>query len=161
MARHSLRKPWSRFANRAQCGLLSTSLCPAPSSVSSSAPSAEASACLDVSDGLVADARHLAEESGLDLEIAAAEVPLSEATRVLVEARPDLLTRVLTGGDDYELLFGVPPGRQAEVERLAERLGLPLTRIGKAVPTAGGGSVRLYDGAGRPLTVERGGWTHF
>ncbi|MEX0758671.1 MAG: thiamine-phosphate kinase, partial [Tistlia sp.] len=56
-----------------------------------------ASACLDVSDGLVADASHLTEESGVDLEIEAAAVPLSAAVRAALGHRPDLLPRVLTG----------------------------------------------------------------
>lgn len=120
-----------------------------------------ASACLDVSDGLVADAAHLAEESALDLEIEAAAVPLSAAGRAALERRPDLLTRVLTGGDDYELLFGVAPAREAEIAGLSARLDLPLARIGRVLPGAGPGEVRVVDGAGRPLALESRGWTHF
>src|SRR5690606_41673156 len=70
-----------------------------------------ASACLDVSDGLVADAAHLAEESALDIELETTAAPLPPAVRRVLEARPALLGDVLTGGDDYELLFGVGPTR--------------------------------------------------
>ncbi|SMF20910.1 thiamine-phosphate kinase [Tistlia consotensis] len=119
-----------------------------------------ASAGLDVSDGLVADAGHLAEESRVGIEIETAAVPLSAAARAALDARPELLARVLTGGDDYELLFGVAEARAAAVPALAARLGLPLTRIGRAV-AAERGTVRVLDAEGRPLTLGRGGWTHF
>jgi thiamine-monophosphate kinase len=123
-----------------------------------------ASAGLDVSDGLVADAGHLAEESGLDLEIEAAAVPLSPAARAVLARQPDLLARVLTGGDDYELLFGVSPAREAEVAALSERLDLPVTRIGRVArerAAPAGGQVSVLDGEGRPLALESRGWTHF
>lgn len=121
-----------------------------------------ASACLDVSDGLVADAAHLAEESALDIELETAAVPLSPAARRVLEARPDLLGDVLTGGDDYELLFGVGPAREEAVAALAVRLGLPLTPVGRALaPQGPGGAVRVLDDQGRPRALGRRGWTHF
>ncbi len=123
-----------------------------------------ASGCLDISDGLVADAAHLAEESRLDLEIEASAVPLSPAARAALAERPDLLTSVLTGGDDYELLFGAAASRVAEVDALSARLGLPLTRVGRvadAQPGTDAGAVHVVDGNGRPLPLESRGWTHF
>jgi thiamine-monophosphate kinase len=117
-----------------------------------------ASAAIDVSDGLVADLGHLCEASHLGAEVEADAVPLSEAAAAALQHAPELRAAVLTGGDDYELLFTVPPQRAREVGELAERLDLPLTRIGRMTEDAG---VRVLDAAGRPMALNTAGWTHF
>ncbi len=122
------------------------------------ADSSLATACLDVSDGLVADLGHIGETSGLGAEILAAEVPLSEAARTLLADDVTLFTRVLTGGDDYELCFTLAPERAGELPALAATLELPLTVIGRMSVGAG---VRVLDRDGEPLPLGRGGWTHF
>src|SRR5215467_10312150 len=64
-----------------------------------------ATACMDVSDGLVGDLGHICEASGLGAAIDAPRVPLSEPARAILAREPRWLKTVLTGGDDYELLF--------------------------------------------------------
>ena len=83
-----------------------------------------ATACIDVSDGLLGDAGKLAHASGCGVEIVLGDIPLSEE---LVSAVGDQRARelALTGGDDYELCFSVPP---SEVDRL--RHNLPPERWG-------------------------------
>lgn len=74
-----------------------------------------ATACIDISDGLLADARHIADASGVALHIDAQLIPLSA---VLIDCpnRELALRWALTGGDDYELLFTLPPGLDAPPE---------------------------------------------
>lgn len=117
-----------------------------------------ASACLDVSDGLVADVNHLAEESGLQVTIETARVPLSTAASSAVAADPDLFRVVLGGGDDYELAFAAAPQERDRVVALSEQLDLPLTCIGHF---SEGEGVRLLDRDGRPLVLAGRGWVHF
>ena len=69
-----------------------------------------ATAALDVSDGLVADLRHLCETSGLDAVVDEADVPLSEAARAALHVKPSVMDAILTGGDDYEIAFAAPSG---------------------------------------------------
>ncbi|MGF1611623.1 MAG: thiamine-phosphate kinase [Kiloniellales bacterium] len=117
-----------------------------------------ATAALDVSDGLAADLAHIAETSGLAAQLEAAAVPLSPAARAALKADPELLASVLTGGDDYELVFTVEPAQAEAVAALAGRLALQLTRIG--VMEAGEG-VQVLDAAGVPMALGKSGWTHF
>jgi thiamine-monophosphate kinase len=117
-----------------------------------------ARSALDVSDGLAADIGHLLEASGVGAEIELAAVPLSAAAEAALDrlGRPRQL--LLTGGDDYELAFAADPARRGAVAALAGRLGLPITRIGRAV--AGQGLV-VRDAAGAEVALDKPGWTHF
>ncbi|HLS99102.1 MAG: thiamine-phosphate kinase [Porticoccaceae bacterium] len=116
-----------------------------------------ASAALDVSDGLAQDAGHIAAASGLGCRIEADRLPLSAA---LVDACGRALAsrHALTGGDDYELCFSVPPGKAEAMEAALAAAGEPVTRIGAMVPGAG---VLCVDGQGEPITLERSGYAHF
>jgi thiamine-monophosphate kinase len=117
-----------------------------------------ARAAMDVSDGLVQDLGHLARSAGCGAEIRADVVPLSASARVALAADPGLLPRVLGGGDDYELLFAAAPGDADRVKAVAEATQTPVTRIGRFLDGEG---VAVLDGAGRPVTLPAGGWSHF
>ncbi|GAN77096.1 thiamine-phosphate kinase [Acidisphaera rubrifaciens] len=123
-----------------------------------------AHAALDVSDGLVQDLGHLCRASGVSAEIDAGAVPASAAA-FGVGGQGDrtawLATR-LTGGDDYEIVMAVPPGRLAALRARAGALGIPVTPIGVCRPPGPGeppGVTVLHDGAA--LTLGPGGWSHF
>lgn len=117
-----------------------------------------ASAGMDVSDGLAQDLGHLCRASGIGAIVDTATLPLSSAVRQAIAADHSRLVRVLTGGDDYELLFTVPPGMADALYRLAGESAMPLTPIGRMVEGSG---VTLLDESGRPIAVGQGGWRHF
>ena len=73
-----------------------------------------ATAGLDVSDGLVADLRHICAVSGRSAIIESRSVPLSPAAQVAMEGDRRCLATALTGGDDYEILFTAPRRRRPE-----------------------------------------------
>ena len=111
-----------------------------------------AGAAMDISDGLVADLGHLAEASGVAAIVETARLPLSDAARATLDGDPALIQSILTGGDDYEILFTAPA---AAAERLAELAVTPIGRI-----EAGHGVVALNP-KGEPIAVERDGYRHF
>jgi thiamine-monophosphate kinase len=119
-----------------------------------------ATASLDISDGLVADLRHLCEVSDVGATIAAPRVPLSPSARAAIAADPALLARALTGGDDYEILFTAPAAAAADIAALSQRLGVAITDIGETAAAAAE-RLRVVDAAGRPLALGHEGWTHF
>ena len=118
-----------------------------------------ASAAMDVSDGLVQDAGHLARDNGLHVRIQADSVPLSAPARKLGHA---WLETCLTGGDDYEILFAVPQEREAQLlasPGLPTPYGsVPVTRIGQF--EAGPVGVSVIDGKGQPMRFKAAGWSH-
>lgn len=64
-----------------------------------------ASSCIDISDGLLADARHLATKSSVSLSINSEDLPLSAALKA--ECGDKAVSLALSAGDDYELLFTI------------------------------------------------------
>ncbi|MGO1117260.1 thiamine-phosphate kinase [Rhodovibrionaceae bacterium A322] len=117
-----------------------------------------ATACLDISDGLLADLGHLCRQSALAARLQLDSLPLSEAAREALAGDPGLLESVVTGGDDYELLFSLSPDRQHELLKAAEKLSVSLHCIGSL---EAGQGVELLDRHGCRKVFAKPGWTHF
>ena len=116
-----------------------------------------ASAAIDISDGLLADLQHILQASNSGAEIDIDQIPLSEAmTHCIVEEKR--LPLALTGGDDYELCFTVPPENCNRLEELTTSLGVPITRIGEIVT---GDALVCLDNYGEPVEFADKGFDHF
>lgn len=115
-----------------------------------------AHACIDISDGLLADLGHICEASGTGAKIDADALPLSSALLTLFgdQARDF----ALAGGDDYELCFTAPDERAGAILADLSRLGCGATRIGCIVDGEG---IAVHDAAGRPVRPLSKGWNHF
>ncbi len=117
-----------------------------------------ASAAIDVSDGLVADAGHLAEASAVAIAIERELLPLSPAAARLVEAAPKHWPTILGGGDDYELLFTASSEAREQIEAIARESGVSIAEIGVVDE---GDRVGVLDEDGKALELPSGGWRHF
>jgi thiamine-monophosphate kinase len=116
-----------------------------------------ARATADISDGLLADAGHIAEASRLAVHIERERVPLSAAARRVVRSDPSLWANVLGGGDDYELVIAVPARRRRALLAAARAAQIKVSRIGSF---RRGRGVHLTI-AGRETRVARKGYVHF
>lgn len=99
-----------------------------------------ATACADVSDGLAADAGHIAAASTVGLRIDLEAVPLSEAASAWLALQDDPVAAhlaLVTGGDDYELVCTVPPEQREAFTSNAAALGIGVTLIGTVVSEPG------------------------
>jgi thiamine-monophosphate kinase len=108
-----------------------------------------ANAAIDVSDGFAQDLGHILERS--------AAGALVEYDRLPKFSGADA-HQVLSGGDDYELVFTARQERRGEIEALSKELALPLARVGSI--QKGGPKLQILDGAGKPVPVARG-FDHF
>ena len=102
-----------------------------------------ASAMIDISDGLSSDLAHICEQSGVGAEIQGDRIPISPALMRLSSglAMP-VLHYALSGGEDYELLFTVPPGKLNKLQSLR----LPVTEIGEVTRSK---ALMIMDKTGR------------
>jgi thiamine-monophosphate kinase len=117
---------------------------------------AYAKASADVSDGLLADAGHIAKASGLAARIELASLPLSPGGTAWLSGQSDhgaALVQLATGGDDYEVIAAVAP---EDVEAYAAAADMRVTVIGRL--TEGQGVEASLNG--QALSLDRLGYRH-
>jgi thiamine-monophosphate kinase len=115
---------------------------------------------MDVSDGLLGDAAHIGERSGLGVVIDVDAVPVHPDLAAAFGT--EALARAVGGGEDYELLCAARPEVIERARTALGRSGTPLTAVGRLVerrPTEP--LVRLVDRAGRPVELAGASWDHF
>lgn len=118
-----------------------------------------AEASMDISDGLIADAGHMARASNLMMEIDIGKVPVSEAAQRYLgnHLNTETRLRLCSGGDDYQVLLTCRAEDREAVSGFAETNSLKLTRIGR---TRSGEGVQCHGPDGEVLKTLTPGWQH-
>lgn len=116
-----------------------------------------ASACIDVSDGLIADLEHITDSSKLGATIYFEKIPLSSELKQNLTDETLMLPLVLSGGDDYELCFTVPEIKTVEFEKVIKENKLLVTCIGEIVSQSG---VRCHKD-NKEIDIQEMGYQHF
>ena len=159
-----LLRPHLQVSEETRAKVLAAHLTPQPRLAEGQllAASKRVHAMLDVSDGILSDLGHLCEASQVGSALELAKVPISQACRDVARAagvNPE--DWALTGGEDYQLLFAVPPGDVAAVqELLSTGTGAMTTVIGHIEPASSGITLIRSDGTAEPLAGNVG-WNHF
>jgi thiamine-monophosphate kinase len=116
-----------------------------------------ASACIDISDGLVADLGHICKASDLGAAIKSDLLPIHSELKD--NQSNQVLEWALTGGDDYQLCFTVPDSKQAAFETWVKQANIPVTKIGNMTQLQHNQDAVLLDD--QALSAHFGGYTHF
>lgn len=121
-----------------------------------------ASSGIDISDGLLSEAAHLAAASRVAININFASIPTNLGAQ-LASAEYGEKARhcLLSTGDAYELLFTAPVAQHAFVADLLRTQGLVGACIGRVTASDIAAKVRVFDAQSRPMAIEIKGWDHF
>lgn len=117
-----------------------------------------AHSCVDVSDGLIADAGHISNASQKKLVIDLFNIPLSKATQDWAGQDIERLKTLVAAGDDYELVFTSSPENAAEILEASDKISVPLTKIGMV---SAGKAVDVLDSKGKIIKFDQTGHKHF
>jgi thiamine-monophosphate kinase len=133
--------------------------CPTPRIALGQALRGIANAMADISDGLVGDLGHILKASRVGAEIDTLAAAALMQTGPLWSCPEDLaLTCVLSGGDDYELVFSASPAAVDQVRMASEASSTPVTRIGRITDSQ---RLVLLGMDGQPVNLSFQSFDHF
>ncbi len=118
-----------------------------------------AHAAMDISDGLIGDFDALCRASGTGGEITLEHVPLSQAAERAMLHDKSTRERIMTGGDDYQVLAAVPLAQCDAFEAASRKAEISVTRIG--VLSKQGAGICARDASGAEVLFERPKFDHF
>jgi thiamine-monophosphate kinase len=116
-----------------------------------------ASSICDISDGIIADLGHILRASHVGAALHVDDIPLSQAGKKLLHHGHVSRERLLTFGDDYELLFTIPNEKKSALQALSKKSGVVLTMIGEITQNP---ALTLYD-KGQKVDFTQAGYQHF
>ncbi len=119
------------------------------------------SSAIDVSDGFLSDLKHICEASNLDAVVHQNLIPISDAAKDSIKENNIDLNQLLSGGEDYELIFTAPKKDQKNIEKLSKKLGIKITQVGSLKKTKSNPKIQLLDSKGKEIKISKYGWQHY
>ena len=118
-----------------------------------------ATAMADVSDGLAADLVHICRASRVSATVETDSIPLSVDVQTSLASGNTDMGEILSGGDDYELVFTASPDTAGRVAAASQSAEVPITHIGRI--SSGASEVIVLGPDGREIKLETTGYRHF
>lgn len=121
----------------------------------------QATAMIDLSDGLSSDLLHICQQSAVGVRLFSERLPVSPAVQeVARQCTETALDLALSGGEDFELCFTAPKdAAEALLRAIPSQTGTPVSIIGEVLPEAAGQTIRLP--GGMEVALQARGWEHF
>jgi len=132
---------------------------PQPRTALAQAVRDHAHSAMDVSDGLAGDLAKLCAASGVSAVIDVPGIPLSAPAASLLARGTVGIERIVSGGDDYEILCAIAENRFEAFAQAADRAKVAVTSIGTVI--AGASAPRFLDAQGREIPLPRLSYSHF
>ncbi len=152
-------EPWEEALDAEQTAFLKNRyLLPQPRTDLAVAVRDNASAAMDVSDGLAGDLALLCGASDVGAGVALTDIPLSPAARDVCAFDSNMLPRLISGGDDYEILCAVPADRNTAFEHAARLAGIEVSCIGSIQDAESG--LSLFDESGAAIGLTSLSYSH-
>ncbi|MCK4846260.1 MAG: thiamine-phosphate kinase [Deltaproteobacteria bacterium] len=117
-----------------------------------------ATSMLDISDGFMKDLSRLTTAGKVGAKMMLTDLPLSTDTAKYIELTPKGYDLLLSGGEDYELLFTAKKGKAMDIQSISKELGLRITNIGE---TTGEEEIIIVDHENKPVELKLKGFEHF
>ncbi len=116
------------------------------------------SCAIDISDGLLADLKHLCEESKLSAFVYLDKIPLAVATNALPKTISSL--DLISAGDDYELMFSAKKSAEKKILQLAQKLNIKISKIGYFKKAGNACDITLLNDKEQKINFSKYGYEH-
>ena len=113
---------------------------------------------IDVSDGLFADLEKMINSQNVNYEIYLDKVPISKQMEMLLKKRRLQKIKMISNGDDYQILFTANKNKSRIIMAASKKLNLKITKIGRILPSSN--ETSIIDQKGRVLRVNKKGYVH-
>jgi thiamine-monophosphate kinase len=116
------------------------------------------SSSIDISDGLIADLEKMINRQKLNYQIILEDIPISKPLAELIKKHKIDKTKVVSNGDDYQVLFTANPVKSKIIIKTLQGLGVRISKIGKIL--AKSKKSLIVDKKGKHLGIENKGYIH-
>ena len=117
-----------------------------------------ANSSIDISDGLIADLEKMLNGQFYSYQISEDKIPISKYLSLLVKNQKLKKSKVISKGDDYQVLFTASASKSRIIKRTSNILGIKITKIGKIISDKKKSS--MIDQKGKQILVKNKGYIH-
>ena len=113
---------------------------------------------IDVSDGLISDLEKMINKQNLSYQLNEYQIPISKKLSNLIKTKKIIKSKLISNGDDYQVLFTADPDKNRIIQRTSRSLGIKITKIGKIIQ--GTTKSVIIDQKGKQILIKNKGYTH-
>ena len=117
-----------------------------------------ANTSIDISDGLIADLEKMLNKQNLSYQLYEEKIPISQQLTNLIKTKKINKSRLISNGDDYQVLFTASSHKSRIISNISKNLGIKITKIGKINPSSQ--KSNIIDQKGEQILIKNKGYIH-